>query len=442
MKMPLALAAIILAVGGGLGWQGSQQLTAIRANRTQLIAEAASRGIVPNLANRRDAVRPVKQSPADRQATAKLIAAGFIAFGKEREAFEKAAGSHRDPVIQKQMGRRMAEFRERMMAMDPAQMNSIIAEVRASQDLSEETRQRLVAVSVLALANDHPQAVLGLFTDGSGFAKDDHSSGYVLSSSLARWAKDDPLAALAWVRQTAENFPDLITDDAKRGLLAGAAIQDPVLAFKLIAELGLKGTDNVIERIISAAQTPEQRSSTLAALRTHLATINDVSARDELAIGGLMVLTQEIVQDSFAAASQWLATAQLSPKELLGVAVALNYNTSRTGETGQWIEWLAANIPAEMSAEKMKFLMTSWTRNDCQAAGQWLAAAPDGLAKTTAIRTYAETVASYDPGVAAQWALTLPPGPDRDTTLLSIYQKWPLTDPAGAAVFAKEHAIK
>lgn len=442
MKTPYALAAIILVIGVGLGWQGSQQLSAIRENRNHLMAEATSRGIIPNLSNLPATARTTQYERVNREADAKLIAAGFIAYGKQREAFEKAAGGTRDPAIQKEMGRRMAEFRQRMMAMDPAQMKILIAEVRASQDLSEDTRRRLVAVSVLALGNDHPQAVLGLFTDGSGFARDEHSNGYVLSSSLARWAKDDPLAALAWVRQSADNFPDLITDDAKRGLLSGTAIKDPVLAFKLIDELGLKGTDNAIESIMSAAQTPDEKLATLAALRAHLATIKEISARDELATGGLIVLAQGVVQDSFAAASQWISAAQLSAAELVGVALALNYNTSRSGETGLWLEWLAANLPPEMAADKQKFLMTSWTRSDCQAAGQWLAAASDGPAKTTAIRTYAVTVASYDPGVAAQWALTLPPGPDRDTTLISIYQNWPKSDPSGAAAFAKDHSLK
>ena len=316
-----------------------------------------------------------------------------------------------------------------------------LAEVRADPELSAETRRRLVAVSVLALANDHPQAVLGLFTDGSGFAKEDESSGDVVSSSLARWAKDDPLAALAWLRQTAAEFPDLVTDEAKRGLLAGTAIRDPVLAFKLIDELGLKGTDNVIERILSAAQTPDERLATLAALRAHLATCGEGSARDELASGALRVLANGVVQDGFAAASQWFAAAQLSPAELAGVAAALNYNSSR-GETGQWLDWLGTHLPPEMAADKMKSLVASWTRSDCQAAGQWLATAPDGPAKLTAIRAYAETVASYEPEVAAQWALTLPPGPARDATLFTIYINWPLRDPAGAAAFAKKNSLK
>jgi len=442
MKPSFALAALILAVGAILGWRDSQQLAAIRQTRSQLVAEAAARGIAVDLANPHSHAHTTRHEREDRQASAKLIAAEFIAFGREREAIEKAEGGHRDEAVQKQLARRMADLRERMMSLDPAQLTSLIAAVRASPELSDETRRRLVAVSVLALANDHPQAVLALFTDASGFAKDDFSGGYVVSSSLARWAKDDALAALAWVRQNAAGFPDLITDDAKRGLLSGAAIQDPRLAFKLIGELDLKDADEAVRNVVSAAQTPGERSTMLAALREHLATLTDAGARDAAAAANLSILAGGVGREGFAAAGQWLAAANLSPAELAGFAAGLNYDTAHSGETGQWIEWLGTSIPSNKSSERIQNLVINWTRSDSQAAGQWLASAPDGPAKTTAVRSYAETIASFEPATATQWALTLPPGADRDATLKSIHQNWPRSDAAGAAAFAAEHGIK
>ena len=445
MNRSLTLAALILAVGAGLGWHDYQQLAAIRQTRSQLVADAAARGIVVALANPNASPRSTKHQRENRGASAKLIAAEFIAFGREREAFEQAGGSEHDEVMQKQMARRMADLRDRMMALDPAQLTALIAEVRASPELSDQTRKRLVAVSVLALANDHPQAVLALFTDATGFAKDDLSNGYVVSSSLARWAKDDPLAALAWVRQNTASFPDLVTDDAKRGLLSGAAIQDPRLAFKLIGELALKDPSEAIRNIVSTAQTPDERSTMLAALREHLATLSDAGARDAAATANLTSLTSGVGREGFAAASQWLAAANLSPAELAGFAASLNYDPAHSGETGQWLEWLGTTLPTNKADERIHDLVVTWTRSDSQAAGQWLATAPDGPTKNTAVRCYAETIAAYAPQTAAQWALTLPAGTTRDATLKTIYQNWPRRDAAAseaAAAFAAEHGIK
>ena len=54
-------------------------------------------------------------------------------------------------------------------------------------------------------------------------------------------------------------------------------------------------------------------------------------------------------------------------------------------------------------------------------------------------------MARYEPATAAQWALTLPAGQERDATLRTIYQNWPGSDPAAreaAAAFAQTHGLK
>lgn len=102
-------------------------------------------------------------------------------------------------------------------------------------------------------------------------------------------------------------------------------------------------------------------------------------------------------------------------------------------------------FPADQIERSVSTLIGTWTRKDYQAAGQWLAATPDGPTKTIAIRSYAVTVAGTEPETAAQWAMTLPPGKDRDSTLKQIYENWPKSDPAAAAAaeaFAKLHDIK
>ena len=54
---------------------------------------------------------------------------------------------------------------------------------------------------------------------------------------------------------------------------------------------------------------------------------------------------------------------------------------------------------------------------DHRAAGEWLTALQDGPAKPIAVAAFAKTVAPYDPDIAAQWAMTLPPGNQRDGLL-------------------------
>jgi hypothetical protein len=196
----------------------------------------------------------------------------------------------------------------------------------------------LLVVAACVVLQRRSLAALTLCIESAALFKDDRLGGHVISPVLALWAKTDPLAALEWVRTKAPKHPDLITDDAKRGLLSGTAVQDPALAFKRIGELGFKDTNNAISNIVNAANSPEERTATLAALRSHLATLTDDAAK-----------------------------------------------------------------------------------------------------------TTATTLSRYEPEAAAQWALTLPPGKDRDETLNQIYHAWPKTDPAAieaADAFARQHGLK
>lgn len=441
MRISLVVAAIILAAGASLGWYDHQQIVVARELQGKLVAEAALLGIPVDPLHPGGPLRSMKRGRDTREPDAKLVAAEFIAFAREIEAYQESGASHPDAAMQQ----RMMEFMERMLSLDSEQLKILIAEVRTDTGLKNETRQGLLSFSIMTLATDHPQAALALFTEASDLFKDGGMGGHVISSALARWAKDEPMAALKWVRENAEKFPDLVTDNARRGLLSGAAVQDPRLAFKLIGELGIKDTINAISGIADAAKGPEERSATLAALREHLATLTDEAARKEATTRAAQMLASGVARDGFESASKWLATANLTPDEIAGFASGLNSFSTQSGDTGQWIEWIGAALPAERLDDSIRDLVNNWTRNDYQAAGKWLSNTPEGPARNIAIRHYAETVSRYEPEVAAQWALTLPAGNARDDTLKQIYQNWPKNDPfasEAAAAFAQQHGIK
>jgi hypothetical protein len=436
MKISIAAAILILAIAVSLGWRDHQRLVAVREHHTKLVAEAATLGIALDSTNPADPIRITKRERENREADAKLAAAELIAFAKEMEAMEKN-GNSPDEAMQK----RIMELMDRMMSLDSTQLKIVIAELRATADLKDETRNNLIGFSIMTLANDHPQAALALFTESSDLFKDSGMGNHVVSSSLAKWAKDDPMAALEWVRKNGERFPDLVTDDAKRGMISGTAVKDPKLAFQLIGELGLKDTSQAISGIMSAAKTPADRTATLGALRDHFATLPDEKARDEATAQSMGGLTRGLAQEGFTSATRWIDGANLSPTEFESITGGLSYFV-KSDETGQWIEWLGEKLPPEKPNANIRNIVRNWTENDYQAAGKWLATAPDGPAKNASIRTYAETVSKYEPETAAQWAMTLPPGKDRDETLKRIHENWPKDDTAAKEAFAKEHGIK
>jgi cell fate (sporulation/competence/biofilm development) regulator YlbF (YheA/YmcA/DUF963 family) len=436
MKISIAASILILLVAALFGFQNHQRLVTVRASHAKLVASAAQLGITIDPSRPDDSVRITKRERVDKEADAKAAAAEFIAFAREMEAMQKKGG----PPDESQQ-KRVLEFMDRMMSLDSAQLKILIAEVRAAKDLEDELRKGLIVFTIMTLSNDHPQAALALLTESSDLFEQEGMSEHVVSSSLAKWAKDDPFAAVDWVRKNSAKFPDLITDDAKQGLISGAAIGDPRLAFKLIGELGLKETAGSVIGIIGVAKTPEERTATLAALREHEATIQDEKARKEFSDRAVGAFADAVGKDGFDAGSKWIAEAKLTPAELESLASDLS-GSVKDGEQGKWIEWIGKTLPPEKIENDIRNLVSNWTRNDYQAAGKWLAAAPAGPAKDASVRSYAETISKYEPETAAQWAMTLPPGKDRDRTLRSIHRNWPESDSAGKEAFKKEHNIR
>lgn len=436
MKFSIALSALILVVGAGLGWRDHQRLETLRETHRQLAAEAELLGIstAPS-----DAAEPLvtKRKREDREAVARNAAAEFVAFAKEMEAHEKAGtGESLQP--------RIMEMMALMMSLDSSQLKILIAELRASKELKDEMRQGLIGFSIMTLASDHPQAALALFTGSADLFEDGGMGGHVISSALSRWAKDDPMAALDWVRKNAEKHPDLVTEDAKRGLVSGAAMHDPKLAFKLIGELGLKDSSSAVSGIFSVAKSSEDRTAVLAALRDHVSALPPGIERGKTFSDALSSFGSSLAEEGFEFATRWIDAAGFTSEELGNLAGGMDHSV-KTSETGQWIQWMNDTLPPEKIGQSVSGLARRWTENDYQAAGTWLAAAPEGPAKLASVKAYATTIARYEPEVAAQWALTLPAGKDRIETLLTIHGNWPRKDPAdkeAAAAFAREHGIK
>ena len=437
MKISIALSLLILGLGSVLGWQDHQRHAKVRASRDKLVAEAAQAGITLDSIRKEDGLRVTKRERQheDKEAEAKNTAAEFIRFANEMEALEKKGGPPDKATQQKAL-----EFMDRMMALNPTQLKLLIAEVRASRELTEESRENLISFSIMMLSRDHPAAALTLVTESPDFLGENGRATQVMASSLDKWAKDDPAAALAWVRANSAKFPDLVNDDAKRGLISGAAANDPKLAFKLISELGLKNGDDAIRNIVDAPKNPEERTATLTALREYLATLPEGEKRDEASKSALRVLAQNAVRDGFEAGSKWIESAGLNSEQMEEASSVLH--GIKREESGRWVEWMGAKLTGEKSKNSIRHLIQDWTENDYQAAGKWLAATPAGPTKNISIRSYAETVASYEPESAAQWAMTLPPGKDRDETLENIYQNWPKDDDAAKEAFKKLHRIK
>lgn len=414
MKASLALAFLILAAAALFGWKQQGQLAAAREVRSQVMDEARSLGLAPD-ALLADGSAPLpsklgRLDGADKAAAATAFAKELIAFAVEMKEAEKKSGGVPDPEMQT----RAMEMMSRLLDFDAAQIKQVIAELRASTELDDETRTGIIAFSVMMMANDHPQAALAILTESSDLKGMEGMMGdHVVSAALGKWAEKDPMAALEWLRENSEKHSKLVTDQAKAAVIAGAAKQDPKLAIRLLDELELKNSGQVTMSLAMSARTAEERNSLIAALR------EGGEKKQELLHSVLGSMAHQVTSGKFEDGQAWLATANLSETEMEKFAESISTWQS-SADTGKWIDWMADKLPPGQLGPKRDEMVSQWTRQDFKAAGDWINNSPEGPAKIAAVKSFAKTVAPFEPETAVQWANTLPAGPERNRLLEEI----------------------
>ena len=436
MRFSIAAAILILAIGGALGLRHQQRLTVLHEERQQLAAKANKLGISTDPAAASGDAPLTKRQRDDRANKARLMAAQFVAFGREVDSHDQQ-GSETDEAFEK----RGLEMQAKLMELDASQLKVLIATLRDDKSLSDEIRQNLICYSISMIGEDHPATALALFAESADLLADSLTGSGMAASTLASWATKDPLAAREWVRDNAAAHPELANDDAKLSIVAGAADNDPKLAFKLIGELHIEDTSAAVQSLVEAGKSATQRTAILDALRDHLAALPEGPERDDLLQESLETMGRNLDNESFESVQSWITSSKLNPAESAQFAAGLSYFNTKQ-DTGRWIDWMAQNLPREAVAQNVDNLVGQWTQQDYQAAGKWLAAAADGPAKQAAVSTYAGTVAEYEPQTAVQWALTLPAGEERQATFEAIYENWPKADAAAAAAFAKQYGVE
>ena len=432
MKIAIAISVLILAAAAGLGWKIDGHLAAARVKEQELTDEAQRLGVSEVDAH---FTRSANRIRIDRNAEAKLLAIEQIQLVKAIEQ-----GGSRDEAWQKR-GQKCVEC---ISALDASGLKILITDLLASKELSQRGKAE-AALSLLGLnlAKRDPSGALAFATEQvSALSHGRNGIENVIYNSLANWAKDDPLAAVQWMKKNAAEFPDAMRAQSLHNVFHSAAEKEPRLALTLIVELGLNYLDShgAVHTVVTAATTDDERTAVLEALREFRKSNQSNKDLVRAADDNLGYLSNGLRQSSFETASKWVDSVNLNPKELDGFCERLSNGIVE--EPGKWIEWMGERFPAGKGDSSIMDLIGRWTETDYEAAGKWLASAPDGPARIAAIRGYAQEIFPHDRETAMQWLMTLPPGEERQNTLRYIRVNCLRGDPEAAAAFAKEHGLK
>jgi hypothetical protein len=409
--------ALILAGGGVAGWRNHQAIARERAELERLEADASS-GESPEHGGRS---RPSMQA---REEAARDFARRLIKHWKDlppkSEQGEEAVKGRLDLFIE-------------WDRLDSRQLKIVIAALRADVDLPEEDRISLLGIGFRGLASADPCTVLEMAysPEWRELIQKELWGGGLVPSAISSLAQKDLEGALAWLRE----HPEWNEKNMKRRLVEIVAQQDTKRALELAWDYG----DDSLGFCLIDGKPQSEWLSLLAAMRekaTGASSAKGGKFRDKLLDG----IAQQFSEAGPEAAKGWLDQAALNEAEALAFLRGI-CNAQDDEHAGEWIDWAAARLPAKKISSDVESIAWSWTKKDYKAAGEWLNQAAEGPVKQAVVTGYAQVVAAQDPEVAAQWAVTLPAGKDRDRVLKRVRDEWKKKDEAAAAEFARKNGM-
>ncbi len=442
-KTSILVSTILLTLGVVISWRDYRQLASARVSQSKLTAKLAGVGIRFDLSQPGEKVGIAKRQREKKEENHHESSSGLIALIREITVDLKSSGKL-DPTT----SAKLREFETRLKSLDTAQWRALLAEIQADKAFEECGNTNAILSSLVMemgsyfCDSDQPQTYLALATQFPALFKDNKISLDYMGSNLLLWTKEDPGSAVAWLRENHATFPRLANSyDVSEKMLSIVAIKDPAMAFQLIDELGITRRDFAARDITRYAETAENRTAILSALQHYVSGMPEGSERDAILSSGVKGLVESAMMQGFETGTEWISHAGITPEQFAGVIDYVVYY-GKFNSSSQWIDWVIPHLPNEQLAEQVGKLVTSWVKKDHKSAGDWISHNADGPVKNAAIHAYSYEVAAYYPTVAAQWAMSLPVGANREKALEGVYENWLKTDAAGKEAFGKQHGFE
>ncbi|MFM2198438.1 MAG: hypothetical protein RLZZ505_1870 [Verrucomicrobiota bacterium] len=403
MRIPAAISLLLIVVAALIGWRDHRELKGLHAENHRLTGEANAMGIEVDDPGNRE--HRTKRERADKLEEARTTALDIIELASKLERLIES-GDTTDIATQDQILMAL----ERIGSFDADQLRVLIECFRDADGFTEKMHGTLFSLAAQAMIERNPKEALGLLSAGQSLPAPASHCSNLVSSSLSKWSESDPKGALAWVRA---NKLDFISRQAmETALIRGAARTDLRLAAGWVSEFGISDKSGVVTAIAANLDSPSQRADLLRLLRSESGAFGE----KEINVA-LTAMAKDIGRNGHDEAARWIKENGFSEAEITKLIAGGMISASKGSDLGRWVEWMGVNLTREPRERYIGEQVSDWTKKDHRAAGEWLAALQDGPAKPVAVAAFAKTVAPYAPDVAAQWAMMLPPGNQRDVIL-------------------------
>jgi hypothetical protein len=329
-KLVLPAALVVTGLAGFLAGRATHA-------PTPAVEAGESRGPAATRASR-DSMKSAAESAAASRETRSGVRSATISPSRRLARIEEIVRGE-NPL---ERGQSLLAFLEQL---GPGDFEEVVDHFRSLG--ITESRFGEYAMMLSAWAKNDPLAAIA-------YAKEHTGNRFAIDTILTTWSSLDPLAAIRWVESdhTGEG-----ANPHMAGIIRGIAADDPDLATSLLTSM----------------PRSRERGEALDALLPHLLAQGDDATR------------------------AWIAG--LSDDALRNGAMMRVADRLAAGDPAGTVAWLLEN-PSEATQRRMDDVYSTWVRNDPQAAQASLATLPAGDVRSNALRGLVSGLAASDPSMA------------------------------------------
>ncbi len=346
------------------------QLNQLRQTNESLLAETKTSGL-----NLNQASSPSTRSRPNAR-DVERIARDFMAYGVE---FKTVYNDDQVSKLDQATRDRMIAQMDDITSLNQKELQRLIEIISAEPDFDPAVRKNLITFAFYRWLEKNRPAALDFFTQSPQLAKQfGRSLTNMVGTTLQLWVDQAPDEAIAWMRNSRDQFVDGILNFIIYPFARSIVLQRPIETFDLVNEFSEKPHSFFPVILQNNDLSIAQRTSALANVREMAKDLEDPVAQKEFLFKNTkaLVLGQKNKQGDFQTAIDTIQANNLQPEEfefIWNPAINdLGYYI-KDEQTGQWISWLQKNIPAEKSSRRIKQLLKSWQRRDPAAAHSFAA---------------------------------------------------------------------
>ena len=345
----------------------------------------------------------------------------------------RAAEESTDPEASLKGQELRTRLTKQLATADHQTVLKLIEEASAGMDESRKTA--MIRSFVHALIQARPGESIMLL---EALPEYERKTEDIMVAFLRCLPGDPALVVRAFERLDAYNSPAIRDEQIVRASFRAQARVEPEIAVaRLLSPRGIEILPDLQGlNLGDELRDSQEHHAFLSALRTEGMKFPGSARLESVRAGYLQALRQKMEGWPSEEALRIIKT-EFTPKEQRQYVSFLH----APEDPQKWADWVAEMDWDDKLNHPIGSFIRSWANTDSAGAGAWIEQQPDNPVRNEAIDNYALQLSATLPGKAAEAALLLPPGRDRNRTLKVISKKWKEQDPVAYAAFASRNGL-